>query len=340
MVKKTNINDVITSILNARKNIESIMGKGKVICEVFEIVEQYANQDCPLLFEGETGVGKKEIIKYLHSISPRAEKELITIDCSAFVETLIESELFGVRKGAYTDAKEDRKGRIEAANGSTLFIDEINSLPKHLLPKLLRVIQEKEITKVGDNKPIKIDVRIVAASNEKFQDLLKNKRFRRDLYERFVEVIKIPNLQDRKEDFDFFINKFIEEKTTELNKKIRISSEAKKLLKSYTYEGNIRQFINVIHKLVTHAKQEKKGNIYIINSAMVKKCLSKEIITKKEDEFDDDFTWETALNVARKNAIERALKEANGNNEKAIGLLHISRRTYYEWKKDLNDHCE
>lgn len=320
-----------------RKHIESIMGKGKVICEVFEFVEQYANQDCPLLFEGDTGVGKKEMVNYLHSISPRAVKELVTIDCSAFVETLIESELFGVKKGAYTDAKEDRKGRIEVANGSTLFLDEINSLPKHLLPKLLRVMQEKEITRVGDNKPIKIDVRIVAAANEKFQDLLKMKMFRRDLYERFVEIIRIPTLQERKEDFDFFINKFFKEKANELNKKIRIDSEAKKLLKSYTYEGNIRQLINVIHKLVTHVKQNEKTSFYIINSEMVKKWLSKEIITNEESVSDNDFTWKTTLNTARKNAIERALKEANRDNEKAIVLLDISRRTYYNWKKDFND---
>ena len=333
MEKTTNADKIRK--LNVRKEIESIMGKGKIMRKVLEIVELYANQDCPLLFEGETGVGKGEIVRYLHSIGTRSEKDLVIMDCSAFVETLIESELFGVKKGAYTDAKEDRQGRIEAANGSTLFIDEINSFPKHLQPKLLRVIQEKEITKVGDNKPIKVDVRIVAASNEKFQDLLRHKRFRRDLYERFIEIITIPTLQERQEDFSFFINKFIKEKSNELSKKnVRISNEAKKLLKSHVYEGNVRQLMNVIHKLVTHVKQGEKGSI--INVAMVKECLLKEIITKKEGEFNDDFTWETALNAARKKAIERALKETNGNHEKAIVLLGISRRTYYEWKKNFN----
>jgi len=325
-----------TSKTYVRKEIERIMGKGKVISEIFAIVEDYAKQDCALLFEGETGVGKKEIVTYLHSISPRKEKKLVTVDCGTIPETLIESELFGCNKGAYTDAKEDRIGKIEIANGGTLFLDEINSLSKAMQVKLLHLIQEKEITRVGDNKPMKIDVRIVAAGNEYFKDLIKNKQFRRDLYERFVDRITIPTLAERKEDMDFFINRFIEEKATELGKKeVLIDKEARHLVKNYTWEGNIRQLMNFIYKLVIRVKYDDETKTYIIHSDLVKKCLLAEIKTSEDEANDNDFTWKTAIKTAMKMAIKRALKMTNGNNEKARALLDISNTTYYDWKKEL-----
>jgi transcriptional regulator with PAS, ATPase and Fis domain len=321
----------------ARRQIENIMGKGKVICKIFHFAEDYAEQDTPLLIEGETGVGKKEIATYLHSISPRRNKEFVTIDCGAISETLIEAELFGSKKGAYTDAKEDRKGKVEIANGSTLFLDEINSLPIHLQIKLLHLIQEKEITRVGDTKPIKVDVRIIAAGNENFVDLVQKKHFRLDLYERFVETIKVPSLKERKEDMDFFIDKFIEEISDKLGKKgVLINKEARSLLKNHHWEGNVRQLMNFIHRLITHVKKKDKAKNYIINPELLTKCRLNETLTKKEETtVKNDFTMETALNSARKQAIEQALKEANGNNEKAIDLLKIPRSSYYEWKKKL-----
>jgi len=318
--------------LAARKRIENIMGKGKVISEVFDIIEEYAHQDCPLLFEGETGVGKKEIITYLHSISPRGKKELVTVDCGTIAESLIETELFGCKKGAYTDSKEDRTGKIEIANGSTLFLDEINSLSHAAQTKLLHLIQEKKITRVGDNKPIKVDVRIIAAGNESFKDLVKNKRFRRDLYERFTDKITIPALRERKEDIDFFIDRFIEEKSNALGKKnVGIDDEARNLLKNYKWEGNVRQLMNFIHKLVTRVKQNEETQTCIIRSNFVKKCYLSEIQTDDEDIIYKDYTWKTAQIMAFKRALERA----NGNDEKAIALLGISRGTYYKWKKEL-----
>jgi len=319
--------------LIARQQIEYVMGKGKVISEIFQEVEDYANQDCSLLFEGETGVGKKEIVTYLHSISLRKERKLVTVDCGTIHESLIEAELFGSKKGAYTDSKEDRTGKIEIANGGTLFLDEINSLPMALQSKLLRVIQEKEITRVGDNKPIKVDVRIIAAGNENFDNLVKKKCFRRDLYERFTDKIRIPTLRERKEDIDFFIDRFIEEKSNELGKKgVRIDKEARNLLKNYKWEGNVRQLMNFIQKLVTRVKQKEDTKIYIICQNLVMKCYLNEIQMYEDEPTYNDYTWKTAYNIARKNAIERALKRANGNVKKAIELLGISLRTYQEWK--------
>jgi transcriptional regulator with PAS, ATPase and Fis domain len=323
--------------LFARKQIEGIMGKGKVISDVFRRIETYAKQDCSLLIEGETGVGKKEIVTYLHSISPRRNYKLVIIDCGAISESLIETELFGCIKGAYTDAKIDKKGKIEIANGGILFLDEINSLSIDLQKKLLRVIQEKEITRVGDTKPIKVDVRIIAAGNENFRDLVRNKRFRRDLYERFVDTIRIPTLEERAEDMDFFIDKFIEEKSNELGKQgVRIDKEARKMLKNHQWEGNVRELIHFIHKLVSFVEQENGAKTYIISPELLREyCLPESLITKEETNDNEHLSWETALNITRKNIIEQALKETKGNHEEAIKLLKMSRSSYFEWKKKL-----
>ena len=320
----------------ARRHIEHIMGRGKKIRHVFDLVEDYAKQDTPLLVEGEIGVGKREIVNYLHLISKRNKKELVTVDCGTIPESLIEAELFGSKKGAYTDSKEDRKGKIEIANGGILFLDELNSLSKHMQIKLLRFIQEKEITRVGDTKPIKIDVRIIAAGNENFKDLIKNDRFRRDIYERFAVKVRVPTLAERKEDIDFFIDRFIEEKANELGKKgVRIDKEAKNVLKNHSWEGNVRQLMNFIHKLVILVKQTDETNAYIIDLELVRNHLCDELVLNEETPEYMDFTWKTALTTARKNAIERALKESGWNNEKAIELLGITRGTFYTWKKTV-----
>jgi transcriptional regulator with PAS, ATPase and Fis domain len=250
----------------ARDQIESIMGKGKVITNILDDVEDYAQQDTPLLIEGETGVGKKEIVNYIHSISPRYKEKLVTVDCGTITDTLAESELFGNRKGAYTDAKEDRIGLIEAAKGGILFLDEINSLTKKIQSTILRLIEEKEFIRVGDTKPIKTNIRIIAAGNENFKDLVKNGLFRKDLFQRFVGKITIPTLKERQEDIDFFIDKFLKKESVKLNKaKIHIDKDVRYLLKNYQWGGNVRELMNVINTLVTHVRLNEKNNTYIIN---------------------------------------------------------------------------
>jgi len=316
----------------ARKQIEGIMGKGKAIRNMFDLVELYAEQNCPILFEGETGVGKKEIVAYLHSISPRGDKEMVTIDCGTLSESLIEAELFGCKKGAYTGADRDRIGKFEAANGSTLFLDNINCLSLSMQHKFLNVIEDQEFRRVGDNTLIKVDVRIIAAGNEIFKDLIEENRFREDLYYRFVEKIKIPNLTVRQEDMDFFIDKFVKEKAIELGKKgVSIDAEAKKLLKNHSWQGNVRQFENFIHHIVTCVKQVENSKNYIIDEELVKTCLAEELVIEKHKAiFDNDFTMETA----KKRAMERALEETDGNVQEAIALLQISNKTYYNLKNN------
>ena len=337
MKSQTNSSDKAINVRQtAREQIEGIMGKGNAIRSLFNLVELYAKQDCPILFEGETGVGKKEIVNYLHAISPRSRKKLVTIDCGTLSESLIEPELFGCKKGAYTDAKTDRIGQIETANGSTLFLDNINYLPTSMQHKLLHVIEDQRFTKVGDNKPTEIDVRIVAAGNGDFKDLIEKNRFLINLSERFVEIIKVPNLTVRKDDMDFFIDKFLKEKAKELGKKgLRTDAKTRNLIKEHTWKNNVRQLKNFIHRIVTRVEDRENTKSQIIPFELVKACLADEMVTgkQKEEAFDNDFTMETALNKARKKAIERALERSLGNNEEAIALLGIARDTYFKWKK-------
>jgi transcriptional regulator with PAS, ATPase and Fis domain len=312
----------------ARKKIEGIMGEGKAIRNMLDLVELYAEQDCPLLFEGETGVGKMKTVEYLHAISPRKWKKMVTIDCATLTESIIDAELFGVKKGAFTDAKADRTGKIEVANGSTLFFDNINLLSISMQHKLLRIIEERIFTEVGSNKPTKIDVRIVAAGNKKFADLLKNNRFCKDLYYRFAVKISVPNLKVRSEDVDFFIDKFKKEKANELKKRnIGIETEARNLLKNHSWEGNIRHLRNFIFQMVTYVNPMSNGN-HIITNELVKTCLADEMGI--ENISDNDFSLKTAV----KKAIERAEKSSK-NRKEAIELLEITRDSYYNWKKKL-----
>jgi transcriptional regulator with PAS, ATPase and Fis domain len=250
-------------------------------------------------------------------------------------KSIIETELFGCKKGAYTDAKTDRVGKIEIANGGTLFLDNINLLPVSMQQKLLNVIEDQIFTIVGDNKPTKINVRIVAAGNEVFTDLVEKNDFRRDLYERFVETIKVPSLTVRKEDMDFFISRFIKEKAHELGKiGIRIDAKTKKLIKDHNWEGNVRQLKNFIHRIVTRVKKAEGAEIHTISFELVKACLADElVIGKHKTAPENDYTMETALNIAKRNAIERALKKAGGNIEQAVVLLGTTHRTYQNWNK-------
>ena len=318
-----------TNVSQARREIENKMGKGKAISEMFDLVELYAKQDCPILFEGETGVGKKEIVNYLHSISPRYGRGIVTIDCATLHENLVGTDLFGTKKGAFTGAK-DRIGKIELANGGTLFLDNINYLSIPMQHLFLRILDERKFTEIGGNKLIYSDIRIVAVSNENFKNLIEKNRFCRELFYRFAVKISIPNLKVRSEDTDFFINKFMKEKSKGLRKReIGIETEAKNLIKNYSWDGNIRQLKNFIYQTVTYVKPMSNGK-HIISSELVKTLLADEILIGNEK--TNDFTLDTAI----KNAIERALEESGGNNDKAIALLDMKRRTYFRWKKELN----
>ncbi|MDR0603881.1 MAG: sigma 54-interacting transcriptional regulator, partial [Bacteroidales bacterium] len=326
----------------ARREIEEKMGKGKVISKVFDKVEKYALSNIPILIEGETGTGKELIARYISTIS---STKMTIQNCSALNPELAYSELFGHKKGAFTGADNDTIGIVKATEGGILFLDEINSLSIKVQIQLLRVIEQGTFIRMGDTSETKVNVRIIAAGNESFKDLIAKGLFRKDLYIRFTKKIYLPTLKERIEDMDYFIDHFLLKESKNQGKKVFISNEARKLLSDFHWEGNVRELKNIIINLVIEVDLiDKQSNQYVITPKLVKECLQDNgdlsnglpnEETRKNNLPDNVFAWEKILAITRKEAIIRALIETHGNNEKAIALLGISRITYYRWKKEL-----
>ncbi len=220
--------------------------------EVLKLTIQVARSNATVLITGESGTGKELIARAIHYNSPRKAKPLITVNCPSIPENLIESELFGHVKGAFTGAIKDRKGQFEQADGGSIFLDEIGDLREDLQAKLLRVLQEHEFQPVGGSKTIKVDVRIIAATNRNLEHLIKEKKFREDLYYRLSVVpIIIAPLRERKEDIPFLIDFFIKKYSE--GRKFKVSSEAIKTLQNYEWPGNVRELENIIERILTLA---------------------------------------------------------------------------------------
>jgi len=233
------------------KNYEMI-GKSKAITHIKEIIEKVAPTDARVLITGPNGTGKELVAHWLHEKSERAKSPLIEVNCAAIPSELIESELFGHVKGSFTGANKDRAGKFEAANGGTIFLDEIGDMSLSAQAKVLRALQENKISRVGSDKDIKVNVRVVAATNKNLKKEIKEGRFREDLYHRLaVILIQVPALNDRRDDIplliDFFTNKISNEQGTV---KKEFSTEAIKLLQSYDWTGNVRELRNVVERLI------------------------------------------------------------------------------------------
>jgi len=281
LTKPFELEDLIKAI--ERKRIYNEKTKGKSVKidfivedektkEVVNILKKVAKTDVSVMLLGESGVGKEEFARFIHKESKR-KGEFIAINMSAIPENLIESELFGYVKGAFTDATTDKKGLFELANGGTLFLDEIAEMPYHLQAKLLRVLQEREFFPLGSTKPIKIDVRIVSATNQNIEEMIKNNKFREDLYYRLATIpVYIPPLRERKKDIipiaENILKKSLEE--FNINNKI-LSDEAKAALLDYEWPGNIRELINVIKRAVilSEGKEIKEKDLFLIRSENV-----------------------------------------------------------------------
>jgi two-component system response regulator HydG len=325
-----------------RREMENIMGKGKAISEVIDQICKYAGINKPIFIEGETGTGKELVAKYLCELSPW--KKMVTLNCGTLSKELAANELFGSVKGAYTDAQ-NKQGKVEEAEGGTLFLDELNSLSLDIQVNLLRLIECRTYTKIGDNVERKANIRIIAAGNESFEELVEKGKLRQDLYERFGKIIYVPSLKERIEDIDFFIDRFLAEESKTLDRAVSISDEARKLLVNHEWTGNIRQLKNFVEILVIEVEPDKQSNEYVIKPQLIHSLFNErrqkrsDDIPKsdipEEEEDDDDYTLQTAHDIATKKAIMRALDKTGGHNGKAIELLGISHGTYYELKKRL-----
>ena len=306
-----------------------VTGSSNAIQEVMKQVKVVAPTDLTVLIEGETGSGKEYVAKAIHYASARSKKPFIAVDCGAIPKDLANSELFGHIKGAFTGAINNKTGYFEQAKGGTLFLDEVGNLPYENQVKLLRALQERYISKVGDNKMIKVDVRIITASNEDLQDLVEKNEFREDLYHRLNGFeINLPPLRDRDDDIMEFVNFFIQKANKSFNKNVEGVDEAtKKLIYKYSWHGNIRELQNVMNRAVLLTQSDRITADVLPDEIRFNKLQadfgsgksgSKEVTELKE-----------ATLLTEKEVITNALIESNYNKSKAAKVLNIDRKTLY-----------
>jgi len=307
--------------LDEKYGLENIIGNSSSLKSVMDIVKQVAPTKATVLIEGESGTGKELIANAIHKLSDRANQTLIKVHCAALNENLLESELFGHEKGAFTGALTMKKGRFELADGGTLFLDEIGEISPLIQVKLLRVLQEKEFERVGGTKTIKVDVRVITATNRDLWQEVQKKNFREDLYYRLKVVsIKIPPLRERKEDIPLLVNAFIKEFCRVNNKpRISISPKAMAILESYSWPGNVRELRNLVEGLVVLSR----GNE--ITEKDLPPHIRNEIIEK-------DFikiNLGLPLSEVEKIYILATLKLVKNNKSKAAKILNIGRKTLH-----------
>jgi DNA-binding NtrC family response regulator len=286
---------------------------------VIEIINSISNSDCNVLITGESGVGKGLVAKLIHYTGLRKEKPFLAINCAIFTEELLASELFGHERGAFTGAVATKQGLIEIANHGTLFLDEIAEMPSNLQAKLLKVIEDKEFMRVGGVRPIKVDVRFIAATNQNIKSLVSSGSFREDLYYRLnVMDIYIPPLRERKKDLIPLSDHFLEKHSRKSNKKITgFSKETMDIILSYGFPGNVRELENIIERAVI---LEKTSNISPESLPQSIKLFHVETIDQQNIKTLDEISREYA---------EKVLDFAEDNKSKAAGLLGISRTSLW-----------
>ncbi len=316
----------VEDVTSFRKNF--VTGKCEAIEEVMNYVSVVAPTNVTVLLEGETGTGKEYIAKAVHYASERAKKPFVAVDCGAIPKDLANSELFGHIKGAFTGAIKDKDGYFVQANGGTLFLDEVGNLSHDNQVKLLRALQERYIQKVGDNKKIRVDVRVITASNEALMKQVEAGEFREDLYHRLNGFkIILPALRDRGDDIMEFAKFFIRRANLAFNKKVTgFDDTARALVYKYNWPGNIRELQNVINRAVLLSQSE------LIEKEQLPDTIREHVVGADHDEsFDLDSATELKAATVRteKEVISNALIEANYNKSKAAKLLNIDRKTLY-----------
>ena len=348
-----------------------IIGKTKEIKDLVDITMQVAKSDISVLIYGESGTGKEVFARAIHGFSSRADKPLVNVNCGAIPEGILESELFGHRKGSFTGALENRKGYFEIADEGTLFLDEIAEMPLTTQVKLLRVIENKEFMRIGAETVTRVDVRIIAATNKDLQNEVDSKRFREDLFFRLKAVtINIPPLRKRVGDIEEFALHFLKQYSEANRISVpRITNEGMEVLRNYYWPGNIRELKNTIETAVAlskngvlddmsflpllmeprHGSRNNRNLPVFLNKTPedadreliyralfeIKKDLMelKDLIYRRQDEIanNDDIL---SLADTEKNAIVKALERTNGNKRMAARLLNIGERTFYRKMKD------
>ena len=310
--------------LKTELNFEELVGTSMVIQKVFRSVEMVAETDSTVLLMGETGTGKELIARALHNRSRRRQNVMVKVNCAALPASLVESELFGHEKGAFTGAVSQKKGRFEVAHQGTLFLDEVGELPLETQTKLLRVLQEQEFERLGGAETLKVDVRVIAATNRVLADEVRRGTFRADLFYRLnVFPIEVPPLRERKEDIGLLVNEFVRKSAQRMGRRIHtISSSALDRLENYDWPGNVRELANIVERAVILCD----GNTL------------EESHVKLVDEFSDRVDCFPTLDQAEKSHIVRALQRTGwvlGGPQGAAALLGMNRSTLWSRMKKL-----
>lgn len=325
-------NTSLKRALRRKYSFEGLVGDSDAMQNVYSLIEKVSDSDSTVLILGESGTGKEQVARTIHYNSSRSDKPLIPINCGAIPESLLESELFGHEKGAFTGAYSARVGRFEMANGGTIFLDEIGDMSPTLQVKLLRVLQERQFERVGGTKTIKVDVRVITATNQDLEKAIAEKKFREDLYYRInVIPIVIPPLRERAEDIPLLARHFLDVFSKKKGKRIEgISDEAMSLLTSYHWPGNVRELENMIERLAV-LKREGIINVSDLPEkfAHVKDKTALNPLVIPEEGID----LEALVNEFEEKLISRALEKAGGVKSKAAQLLHMNRTTLVEKMK-------
>jgi len=329
--------------LHEKISFENLMGKSTQIKKILKQINLVAPTNMSVIIQGESGTGKEVIANLIHQKSRRKDKPLIAIDCGAIPDSLVESELFGYDRGAFTGADKTKEGKFELANDGTLFLDEITNLPAAAQAKLLRAIEEKIITHIGGKKSIRVNVRIIATTNIDILDAVNQGKFREDLFHRLNQFkILLPTLQERKDDIPIFAKIFLDEANKELKKDIKdFSSEALKLLLNYYWSGNIRELKHTIHRAVLLAESD-----YIVPENLIMDYLDKKSkndlhnTNNQNSQFkisnQNNISFDKIIKKVEKDLISKAIEQANGNKIKTAKMLNMNVRTLYRKMKELN----
>ena len=325
LVEKQNLirsNRELHKQLDEKFGLSGIIGNSQKMQKVLNVVNQISGTTATVLITGESGTGKELISKIIHNNSPRKNNPLVILNAAAIPENLLESELFGHEKGSFTGAMYQRKGKFEYANHGTLFLDEIGDMPLSTQVKLLRVIEDGVVTRVGSNESIKVNVRLIAATNQDLEKLIKEGKFREDLYFRLnVVSIKLPPLRERLDDIPLLMDAFLREFSQIHNKKVSIiSPEARKILYKYSWPGNVRELKNCIESMVVVSRKDAIDREDIPDHILQR---SSEISTTP------GLAAGITIEEAERELIKSTLATVGGNREEAANMLGIGERTLY-----------
>lgn len=331
----SNVAEGFSEQIKEQQNLKhpNIIGESSEFMTLLSKALTVAKTDAIILIQGENGAGKEVLTNFIYKNSLRQDKPFITVNCSAIPESLIESELFGYEEGTFTGAiKGGKLGKFQLAEGGTIFLDEIGDTPLTMQAKLLRVLQEGEIEKIGSSKNIAVNVRIIAATNQNLEELIEKNLFRRDLYYRLkVITLTIPPLRERKNDILLLANFFLEKFNKKYNKNLNFSSEVYSLFYNYNWPGNVRELKNIVEYAVILC-DSSTIQIKDISITQIKNKVSP---TNYEFNLPEYASLKDALFYCEKKIFSDVLKQCNNNRSKAMKQLKLSRRTFYRKLKDL-----